>query len=221
MSTDNPYEVNYTLFKDSKLGTNDVEFYLDGSAAKDPLRPFRFLVTLQAGTTEVPFMGVTKISGLKWKTGTFKYYDGGGMTPRVIPTRPEYEPIVFTRAVFAEDGVWEWCKRVFNLRLGAGVPSFKVLQMNIYQLSYYYDETSSDSSGAKFIEGDIERAWKVVNSWPSEYDMGELDRESDGISLATITLEHEGCVVDDVLMEKNWKSQVGANLISTFTPTGV
>lgn len=184
------------------------ELYIDGADAnKDPLRPFKFVVTVVEKSTakEHILFGVTKISGLKWKVGTFKYYDGGGMIPRSVPTRPEYEPLVFTRALFPIDGLWEWCKRVFNLKNGAGSPNFRLAKMHIYQLSYY---ASVDEAETLAIPK-IERAWQVLKSWPSEYDMGELDREADGISLATLTLEHEGCIVDDNLLTTKLEFDIG------------
>ena len=186
------------------------KLYVDGETQnKDPLRPFKFLVTVvqRDPVTEHILFGVTKISGLKWKVGTFKYYDGGGAIPRSVPTRPEYEPLVLTRAVFPTDEVWEWCKRVFNLRNGFGNPNFRVETMHIYQLSYYaqIDEVAGIATPT------VERAWNVGKSYPSEYDMGELDREADGVSLATITLEHEGCVADDALMEAK-RSSISYNV---------
>jgi phage tail-like protein len=194
-----------TYFKDGYQVDDQEVFYVDGTVRRDPLRPFRFAVTVRTGDSsnpEILFAGITKVTGLKWKVGVARYFDGGGIQPRAIPTRPEYEPIVLTRGIFASDEVWYWAKRVFNLRGGVGDPSFRVKEMRVYQLPYY--DNTKDGVPERMGDGVFypERAWNLYNLWPSEYDMGELDRESDGISLGQITVEHEGCIPNEDLLTK-------------------
>jgi len=169
-----------------------------GIATYDPVRSFKFHVTIMGTNAEIGFQ---KVSGLKESSDVVEYREGNMMVhKRKLPGLTNYEPITLTRG--AAPGVV--AAQLFDWR--AYVARFMDGAVGVGGLSSLGDgRPSSDPAGTGFrrivaIEvfdkGEPNqksvREWRVEKAWPSELSVSDLNAEASEVLIDSLVLQHEG-----------------------------
>ncbi len=156
------------------------------TARVDPLKNFRFRVRYSDSIE--PFVGVSKITGLKRTTEVIRHRSGGDpATSYKLPGRTEYDPIVLERGVTVNALEFEeWTNKAWSFRNAAGGRETSLADFRRDLVIDMYDET-----GQKVV------SYQVFNCWVSEYQpVSDFDANANAVSIQHIRLENEGWVRD-------------------------
>jgi len=150
------------------------------------VKNFRFRATY-SGSTQ-PFVGVSKITGMKRTTEVIKHRDGGDpASSHKLPGRTEYDPIMLERGVIVNALEFEqWANKTWSFRNASGGRETSLSDFRRDLVIDVYDET-----GQKVV------SYQVFNCWVSEYQpISDLDANANAIAIQHIRLENEGWVRD-------------------------
>jgi phage tail-like protein len=153
---------------------------------RDPLKNFRFKVRF-LGSTE-PFLGVSKVTGMKRTTEVVRHRSGGDPAHSFkLPGRTEYDPIVLERGVTVEALEFEqWANKTWSFANAPGGRETSLKDFRRDLVLDVYDET-----------GQVSVSYQVFNCWVSEYQpIGDLDANANAVLIQHIRLENEGWVRD-------------------------
>jgi phage tail-like protein len=156
------------------------------TARVDPYKNFRFRVRYSDSVE--PFIGVSKITGMKRTTEVIKHRSGGDpATSFKLPGRTEYDPIVLERGVTANALEFEeWANKTWSFRNASGGRETSLADFRRDLVIDMYDET-----GQKVL------SYQVFNCWVSEYQpVSDFDANANAVSIQHIRLENEGWVRD-------------------------
>ena len=144
----------------------------------DPYKNFKFRVKWDGRYVA----GVSKVSMLKRTTEVVKHREGGDpSSSRKSPGRTEYDAISLERGVTHDTEFEKWANKVWNFGSGLGAEvSLKDFRKDV--IIEVYNEA-----------GQLALAYKVYRCWVSEYQaLADLDANSGGVLIQSITLENEG-----------------------------
>lgn len=156
------------------------------TARVDPLKNFRFRA--RYGDSTVPFLGVSKISGMKSSIEVIKYRCGGDPAHSIkLPGRIEYDPIILERGVTVNALEFEkWANKTWSFTNSASGRETSLKDFRRDIIIDVYDET-----GQKAL------SYHVFNCWVSEYQpISDLDANANAVLVQHIRLENEGWVRD-------------------------
>jgi phage tail-like protein len=144
----------------------------------DPYKNFKFRVRWDGKVVA----GVSKVSALVRTTEVVKHREGGDPnTSRKSPGRTEYEPITLERGVTHDPEFERWANKIWNYGSGLG----SEVSLNDFRkdiIIEVYNEA-----------GQLVLAYKVYRCWVSRYQaLAELDANSGGVLIQSLTLENEG-----------------------------
>jgi phage tail-like protein len=144
----------------------------------DPYKNFKFRVKWDGKVVA----GISKVSALVRATEVVVHREGGDPnTSRKSPGRTEYEPITLERGVTHDPEFERWANKIWNL--GAGLGS--EVSLNDFRkdlILEVYNEA-----------GQLVLAYKVYRCWVSRYQaLAELDANTGGVLIQSLTLENEG-----------------------------
>jgi phage tail-like protein len=144
----------------------------------DPYKNFKFRVKWEGKVVA----GISKVSALVRTTEVVVHREGGDPnTSRKSPGRTEYEPITLERGVTHDLEFERWANKIWNL--GAGLGS--EVSLNDFRkdlIIEVYNEA-----------GQLVLAYKVYRCWVSRYQaLAELDANTGGVLIQSLTLENEG-----------------------------
>lgn len=147
------------------------------------LRDYKFIVTI-AGFASA---GFNSCSGLTVKTKFTQFTPAGAITPVILPTTLDLDPIVLTRGMTPNDvdGYFWW---ELNARMGT---IMNLLQSRQVIIECYSIDHIRDSGN--FITGkNAKISYLVHNAQVQEFTAGELNADGNGIMVSRLVLIHSG-----------------------------
>jgi phage tail-like protein len=144
----------------------------------DPYKNFKFRVKWDGKYVA----GISKVSALVRTTEVVKHREGGDpSTSHKSPGRTEYEPITLERGVTHDLEFERWANKIWNFGSGLG----SEVSLNDFRkdlIIEVYNEA-----------GQLVLAYKVYRCWVSRYQaLAELDANTGGVLIQSLTLENEG-----------------------------
>jgi phage tail-like protein len=181
------------------------------SAATDPIRNFKFQVTINTSgalggaTTGLGSIGFAAMSGLSVNNEMVGYREGGMNThPHKFIGQSDFAPVTFSRGVFAkQDQLYKWQQFLHSWNQASGGSTsadndyrcdilVKVFDHPVSSGSY---STPGDVDGNVGNVGDARFGFKLFNCFPGTYSLNDLNAGDSGIMVQQMTLNHEGFVI--------------------------
>jgi phage tail-like protein len=183
------------------------------AANTDPLRNFKFRVTIQPPTSLAPVvgglatLGFSVVSGLTVQNEMIAYREGGMNThPHKMVGQSDYGPVTLTKGVFnGQDSLYKWQQFMHSWSQGGATPAAggSTSDNNNYRCDVVvavYDHPVSagayqNPSPTGFTgesAGAAKLAYKLHNCWPASFSMGDLNAGDSSILIQQIVLNHEG-----------------------------
>ena len=168
----------------------------------DPIRAFKFQVTMYGGPDGELTLGFQKVSGLKTSTDVVEYREGNMFINKMkLPGLTNYEPITLTRGAGPNkiaSQLTEWRYEVAGFRnpsvnhdgiaispadgreaVGSG--NFRrSVAINVFD------------KGIDTTSGQPDKSYVVYKAWPSEVNISDLNAEASEVLIESIVLQHEG-----------------------------
>lgn len=177
------------------------------SAASDPIRNFRFLVTftpLEGGSLPVPInkaplvnMGFMAVQGLAAQTETIPYREGGmNTTPHQLPGQQSFSPVTFQKGVVLGSMFgWEWFRSLYDPGTAGTetvVGDFRC-QGLIRVLKHPATHNASFATQLD-ASANVAASFTLLNAWPSNIAYSDLNAADNAVLVEQITVVHEGLV---------------------------
>lgn len=194
---------------------------LRSSAATDPIRNFRFLVTFTpVGGSGVPnfqdgdfSVGFISIAGLSAQTNAIPYREGGyNTTMHYLPGQQQFSPVTFQRGVVLGSNIgWEWFSKLYDPGTTAEQPTgdFRY-QVDIKVLKYPAPNNRVLNQNASNIN--VAAQFTLLNAWPTNLAYSDLNAADDAVVLEQLVLVHEGLLPK---ISGNTPRQIDANGVIT------
>jgi phage tail-like protein len=184
------------------------------SAATDPVRNFKFQVTIQPtanstlatvlnGIGDLGFAAMTGVSVQHQMVG----YREGGMNTHThkLVGQSDFGPITFSRGVIAEQShLWKWSEFLHSWNTATvGGSDSNTTGGNDYRCNIMvkvfdhphsvgtYQESGTTSSAANNL-GKVRLGIKLFDCWPGAYTLSDLSAGDSGIIVQQLTVHHEG-----------------------------
>jgi phage tail-like protein len=184
------------------------------SAATDPVRNFKFQVTIQPtanstlatvlnGIGDLGFAAMTGVSVQHQMVG----YREGGMNTHThkLVGQSDFGPITFSRGVIAEQShLWKWSEFLHSWNTATvGGSDSTITGGNDYRCNIMvkvfdhphsvgtYQESGTTSSAANNL-GKVRLGIKLFDCWPGAYTLSDLSAGDSGIIVQQLTVHHEG-----------------------------
>lgn len=157
--------------------------------ATDPLRNFRFAVTIQPSGGQSPInMGFMSVSGLNMTVDVIAYREGGyNTTTQKMPGQADFSPITFSHGVMVGTAPdIEWMRMLFVAIQGTGnaAPGTDFRRTVLVQiLDFPVTNTTTLPVKAQF---------KIYNAWPTSIAWSDLDAGANQLFISQLALAHEG-----------------------------
>jgi phage tail-like protein len=183
------------------------------SAASDPIRNFKFQVTIQppSGTklattlNGIGNLGFAAMTGVSVQHQMVGYREGGMNThTHKLVGQSDFGPVTFSRGVIQQqDHLWKWSEFIHSwssAALGSDA-SGNTVRGNDYRcdvLVKVFDHPHSlgsyqePESAAALNLGKVRLAIKLFDCWPGAYTLSDLSAGDSGIIVQQMTLHHEG-----------------------------
>ena len=187
------------------------------SAISDPIRNFKFQVTIHAEgylntyTQGLSNIGFAAMSGLSVQNEMVGYREGGMNThPHKFVGQSDFAPVTFSRGVFAGQAQmhkWQQFLHAWNQGLGVvsggggSSPSDYGYRCDILVKVFDHPNSSGQYSTPDTTEGVNPRpgsarfGFKLFNCWPGAYSLSDLNAGDSGIVVQQLTVHHEGFVI--------------------------
>jgi len=153
----------------------------------DPYKNFKFRVKWDGRYVA----GVSRVSSLRRTTEAVEHREGGDPgTSRHSPGRTQFDAITLERGVTHDSAFEDWANQVWRLGAPAGgevaLGGFrKDIEIELYNEA-----------------GQLVIRYKVYRCWVSQYQaLLDLEADTSGVLLQSITLEHEGWERDTSVTE--------------------
>lgn len=176
----------------------------------DPLRNFRFLVTITSpNTTAVPTtigrMGFMAVSGLSVNNEVIPYREGGNnTTTRKMPGQSDFGPLTLTRGFMAipvnggnggTDEIYKWFQMIFSVAgaagSGTGAPGMNFRSGVTIDVLEHPITKTGHAAGIDNPPA-IKARFAVYNAWPMGYSFSDLEAGGNAVFIENLTLAHEG-----------------------------
>lgn len=179
----------------------------------DPLRNFRFIVTLTspnttAVATTINRMGFMAVSGLSVNNEVIPYREGGNnTTTRKMPGQSDFGPLTLTRGFMAvpvnggaggTTEIYNWFQMIFSVA-GASGSGTAAPGMN-FRSGLTIDVLEHPITKTGYAAGvdnppPIKARFAVYNAWPMGYSFSDLEAGGNAVFIENLTLAHEGFAV--------------------------
>jgi phage tail-like protein len=155
--------------------------------ATDPLRNFKFLVTLLPPQGAAIPMGFMSVSGLNMTIDVIAYREGGyNTTTQKMPGQADFSPITLSHGVAVGNTTdYGWMSQLFTVLQGTGTAGdgnnfrWSVL----LQILDHPVTTASVAVKAEFL---------IYNAWPTSIAWSDLDAGANQLFISQLVLAHEG-----------------------------
>jgi phage tail-like protein len=153
----------------------------------DPYKGFKFRVKWDGKYVA----GVSRVSGLRRFSEVVLHREGGGpSTDHKAPGRTEFDPITLERGVTHDPAFEDWVSKVW---------AFGATQGHEVALKDFRKEVRIELYNEA---GQEVKAWNVFRCWPSAYQaLSDLDADSDAVAIESLTLQNEGWIRDETVVE--------------------
>jgi phage tail-like protein len=184
------------------------------SAKSDPIRNFKFQVTINASgglgtyTQGLDKIGFAAMSGLSVNNEMVGYREGGMNThPHKFVGQSDFAPVTFSRGVFANQAQmykWQQFMHAWNQGeggIGGSSPADYGYRCDIFVKVFDHPNSSGQYSNPESVDGVAPRpgsarfGFKLFNCWPGAYSLSDLNAGDSGIMVQQLTVHHEGFVV--------------------------
>lgn len=184
------------------------------SAKSDPIRNFKFQVTIHADgglngyTSGLDKLGFAAMSGLSVQNEMVGYREGGMNThPHKFVGQSDFAPVTFSRGVFAGQAQmhkWQQFLHAWNQgagSLGGSSPADYGYRCDILVRVFDHPNSSGQYSSPDSVDGVAPRpgsarfGFKLFNCWPGAYSLSDLNAGDSGILVQQLTVHHEGFVI--------------------------
>lgn len=159
----------------------------------DPYKNFKFRVKWDGKYVA----GISKVGMLKRTTEVVEHRVGGDpSTVRTSPGQSKYEPITLERGVTHDLDFEKWANKVwsFNNSLAAADSRTQEVSLADFRKDIIIDVYNE--AGQKVI------SYNVFGCWVSEYQaLPELDASANAVAIQSITLQNDGWVRDESVVE--------------------
>lgn len=161
------------------------------SIATDPLRNFKFVVSIRPANGNVITMGFMTVSGLGMNVDVIPYREGGmNVTPQNMPGQVSFNPITCTSGVIlgSTQPDIDWINQLFSVVQGSGNagPGNNFRRIVDIEILDHPITTAAAPIGAQF---------RLYNCWPSSMAFADLDAGANQAFIKQMTLTHEGYAV--------------------------
>ena len=173
--------------------------------ATDPLRNFKFLVSIYPASGAAINIGFMSVSGLNVTNSVIAYREGGMNTvTQKLPGQSDFSPIVLSRGVaigHSEDIAW--LKQIFAVTQGSAgtVGAGNDFRRNVEIAVLAHPVTSGSVP--------ISATYFVYNAWPTALAYSDLDAGANQLLISQMTLAHEG-----------WDYALATSVTGTATVSG-
>lgn len=149
----------------------------------DPYRTFKFRVRLDGAIVA----GVTKVSALSRSVTPNEVKEAGdAFGPRLMPGAISFDEVTLEQGWSADRTFEAWANQVLKLHADpAAAKDFKrTVFIEVFELNGNVGSTSAGSPSQRY---------KLYRAWVSKYvAMPELNADSAGVGIASVSLRHEG-----------------------------
>lgn len=179
------------------------------SLLTDPLRNFRFLVTIHPHKTADAAdwkgvggtFGFTSVSGLSVTTDAIPYREGGyNTTVHQIPGQTTFAPITLQRGVIlGTKQNWNWMRHLFatingdnTTALGQDFRADVEIAVLSHPVPSFYGQDVDDNETGTVKKDHVALRFKVYNCWVASVAYSDLNAADNAILVEQMTLVHEG-----------------------------
>lgn len=155
--------------------------------ASDPLRNFKFIVTIRPNSGAAIQLGFMSVSGLNITVDVIAYREGAyNTTTQKMPGQADFSPITMSRGVaVGRPQDWNWMRELFTVMQGTGTSNgttdFRAT-VDVQVLSHPVTASSVNYP-----------AWfRIFNAWPTAIAFSDLDAGANQLLIEQMTLAHEG-----------------------------
>lgn len=153
----------------------------------DPLRNFKFIVTINPPSGASITLGFMSVSGLNITVDVIAYREGGyNTTTQKMPGQADFSPITLSRGVAVgrtED--INWMKQLFTVMQGTGNTAPGTDFRRTVDVKILDHPVTVSSVPIK--------AWfRIFNAWPTSIAWSDLDAGANQLFISQLVLAHEG-----------------------------
>lgn len=155
--------------------------------ATDPLRNFKFLVTLQPPTGKGIPLGFMSVSGLNMTVDVIAYREGGyNTTTQKMPGQADFSPITLSRGVaVGQSHDYQWMSQLFTVLQGTGTAA----DGNNFRWSVLIQILDHPVTTANVA---VKAEFLIRNAWPTSIAWSDLDAGANQLFISQLVLAHEG-----------------------------
>lgn len=155
--------------------------------ATDPLRNFKFLVTLQPPSGPSIPMGFMSVSGLNMTVDVIAYREGGyNTTTQKMPGQADFSPITMSRGVAVGTPTdYNWMSQLFTVLQGTGTAG----DGNNFRWSVLVQILDHPVTTANVA---VKAEFLIHNAWPTSIAWSDLDAGANQLFISQLVLAHEG-----------------------------
>lgn len=182
------------------------------SATTDPIRNFKFQVTINAqggllsSARDLDKIGFAAMSGLSVQNEMVGYREGGMNThPHKFVGQSDFAPVTFSRGVFANQSQmykWQQFLHSWNQASDGSTGGSRDYRCDILVKVYdhpvsagVYNSTPGDVNANAPDPGVARFGFKLYDCWPGAFSLSDLNAGDSGIMVQQLTVHHEGFVV--------------------------
>ena len=179
--------------------------------ATDPLRNFKFQVTIRPNSGGAVNLGFMSASGLNIQVDVIAYRVGSyNTTTQKMPGQADFSPITLSRGLaVGTPQNWAWMQQLFTVMQGTGssngTTDFRAT-VDIQVLSH--PVTAATVNYPAFF--------RIFNAWPTALAYSDLDAGANQLLIEQMTLAHEGFDFD---LASNLGQDAATPPVETF-PSG-
>lgn len=154
----------------------------------DPLRNFKFLVSIYKPGVGTANMGFMSASGLNVSTEVIPYREGGmNTTTQKMPGQSDFAPLTFTKGLVVGEGLMiTWLRELFTVIQGSGTGGAN----NDFRATV--DIKIQAHPWTASTKPPVKAAFRTYNAWPTSLAYSDLDAGANAIIVQQMTLAHEG-----------------------------
>jgi phage tail-like protein len=155
--------------------------------ATDPLRNFKFIVTIAPPTGAPINIGFMSVSGFNINIDVIAYREGGyNTTTQKMPGQADFSPITFSRGVIMGNTVdIDWLTQLFTVIQGTGTTTPGTDFRRTVDVQVLDHPITSGTVNVK--------AWfRIYNAWPTSVSWSDLDAGANQLLIEQMALAHEG-----------------------------
>lgn len=155
--------------------------------ATDPLRNFKFVVSISPTSGASISMGFMSVQGLSTTVDVIAYREGGfNTTTQKMPGQADFAPITLSHGVILGNTVgYKWISQLFTVMQGTGSQApgqdfRRTLDIKVLD----HPVTTS--------EVPVKAWFRVFNCWPTSVSFADLDAAANAMFVSQLSLAHEG-----------------------------